>query len=65
MSRKEHSTKTTQQILDFIIEELDLIEPESGSCFNSYYAGLVDGERGALQKVKQFITYNITESNNE
>jgi hypothetical protein len=59
MSRKEHSTKTTQQILDFIIEELDLIiGPESGS---SYYAGLVEGERSALKMVKDF----IMEANND
>ncbi len=48
---KEYAMESGQRILDFIIEELGFLKIEKG---DSFYAGLIQGEVSALERVRDF-----------
>jgi hypothetical protein len=48
---KEYASESGQRILDFIMEELSFLTIEPG---NSFYAGLIQGEVSALERVRDF-----------
>ena len=49
--KKEYAMESGQRILDFILEELSFLKLEKG---DSFYAGLIQGEVAALERVRDF-----------
>lgn len=49
--KREYAMESGQRILDFVLEELSLIEVMRG---NSFGAGMIAGEKAALEKVRDF-----------